>query len=164
MSDITGGELAGAPRPSTGVPRGVVILGACLIVFTIVLAGVARRTNNNHVVLAPTEAVAARDLAFKDLSNGGIAVTDASTGQSIAIVPPKTGGFLRGVMRGLVHDHRRYDDATGYAFRLTRWADGRLSIEDPGTHEHFELEAFGSTNEKVFADFLGTTPGAERGR
>ena len=40
------------------------------------------------------------------------------------------------------------------SFRLTRWADGRLSIEDPTTRESYELEAFGSTNEAVFARFL----------
>lgn len=135
-------------------PRSVLLAAGALLVFSIGLAGTARITNHNHVVLAPTYAVASRDLSFKDLSNGGIDISDAETGKTITTVVPTTGGFLRGIVRGLVRDHHRYDNATGYPFRLTRWADGRLSIEDSGTHERFELEAFGSTNEAVFARLL----------
>ncbi len=31
-------------------------------------------------------------------------------------------------------------------FRLTRWSDGRLSLDDPATDRHVDLEAFGPTN------------------
>ena len=106
------------------------------------------------MVLPPSSAVTIRDLAFKDLPDGGVNVTDAVTGQLVELVRPTTGGFLRGVMRGLVRDHRKVNNATGYPFRLTRWSDGRLTLEDPSTRESFELESFGSTNEQVFADFL----------
>ena len=136
------------------MPKGVIVLAGALLLFTMAVAGTARITHNNHVILPPTQAVASRDLLFKDLKDGGVEVTDAGTGEHVYTVVPTTGGFLRGVLRGLVHDHRRVDRAIGYAFHLTRWADGRLSLEDPTTHESFELEAFGSTNELVFAQFL----------
>ena len=139
-------------------PRAVLLGAAALLMFTIGLAGAARISHSNHVVMPPTHAVASRDLSFKDLADGGVEISDATSGKHITTVVPTTGGFLRGIMRGLVRDHHRYDNATGYPFRLTQWADGRLSIEDPSTHERFELEAFGSTNEAVFARLLEDRP------
>ena len=140
------------------IPRGALAAAAVLILFTIVLAGTARITGHNHVVMPPTTAVASRDLTFTDRADGGVVITDAVTGQPVTVVVPTTGGFLRGIMRGLVREHRMNELATGTAFRLTRWADGRLSIADPATGEHIELAAFGPTNEAVFARLLDGVP------
>ena len=117
------------------MPKGFIALTGGLMLFIIAIAGTARISHNNRVILPPTTAVASRDLAFADLPNGGVDVSDAVTGAHIHTVVPTTGGFLRGVMRGLVRDHRRMDGEARTSFRLTRWADGRLSIEDPTTHE-----------------------------
>ena len=141
-------------RDSMRVPKGVLIGAGLLLVFTMGIAGTARVTGNNHVTMPPTYAVASRDLAFTDQPDGGIEITDANTGRHVTTIVPTTGGFLRGIMRGLVRGHRLNDLAAGSAFRLTRWADGRLSIEDPATRERIELEAFGPTNEAVFAQLL----------
>ena len=143
------------------IPRGVLVAAAILILFTIALAGTARLTGRGHVALPPTEAVASRDLTFTDRADGGILITDVGTGQAVTVVAPTTGGFLRGIMRGLVREHRLNDLAAGSAFRLTRWADGRLSIADPQTGEHIELAAFGPTNEAVFARLLDGVPVAK---
>ena len=138
----------------SGAPRPVLIMAGALMLFTAGVAGLAKHNHNDHVVLPPSSAVTVRDLAFKDMPDGGVSVSDAVTGRLVELFRPTTGGFLRGVMRGLVRDHRKVDNATGYPFRLTRWSDGRLTLEDPGTRESFELESFGSTNEQVFANFL----------
>jgi putative photosynthetic complex assembly protein len=37
---------------------------------------------------------------------------------------------------------------------LTRWADGRISLEDPETGRVIELDAFGPTNGEAFAQLL----------
>ena len=42
-------------------------------------------------------------------------------------------------------------------FRLTRWSDGRLSLDDPATGRRIELDAFGPTNTAVFAHLMGAT-------
>ena len=34
---------------------------------------------------------------------------------------------------------------------LNRWSDGRLSLDDPSTGEHVDLEVFGPTNAETFA-------------
>ena len=141
-------------KPKAQMPKGFVVLAGALVLFIIAIAGTARISHNNRVILPPTTAIASRDLSFKDLPDGGVDVSDAVTGAHIYTVVPTTGGFLRGVMRGLVRDHRQIGGVSHTSFRLTRWADGRLSIEDPATHETYELEAFGSTNEAVFAQFL----------
>ena len=39
-------------------------------------------------------------------------------------------------------------------FRLARWSDGRLTLEDPTTGRRIELGAFGPTNAEVFAELM----------
>ena len=63
-------------------------------------------------------------------------------------------GFLRATLRGLAQQRLREDMGSAQPFRLTRWADGRLTLDDPATQRHIELEAFGVSNEAVFADLL----------
>ena len=142
------------PPPRPIIPRGVIVGAGVLMLFTIIVAGVSHRAGYYHVTTPPTTAVASRDLLFADQRDGGVLVTDATSGKRVALVEPTTGGFMRGIMRGLVREHRLKEQATGTAFRLTHWADGRLSIADPTTGESFDLEAFGSTNELAFAKLL----------
>ena len=137
-----------------GFPRSVLLGVGGLVLLTIAVAGTASHNGLGHIAMPPTQAVASIDLDFKDLPDGGVAVSDAATGRLVSTVAPQTGGFLRGIMRGLVRDHRLAGQPKGTSFHLTQWADGRLSIEDPRTHESFDLEAFGSTNQQVFARFL----------
>lgn len=143
-----------APAPRPIIPKGVIIGAGLLMLFTIVVAAVSHRAGIYHVTTPPTTAVASRDLFFADQHDGGVLVTDAKTGKRVAMIEPTTGGFLRGIMRGLVREHRLNDLPSGTAFRLTHWADGRLSIADPANGESFDLEAFGSTNELAFAKLL----------
>ena len=60
-------------------------------------------------------------------------------------------------MRGLASERKHEDIGDAVPFRLTEWADGRLTLEDPTTHRTIELEAFGRTNEEVFARMLPTS-------
>ena len=157
-----------APAQRPIIPRGVIIGAGLLMLFTIIVAGVSHRAGTYHVSTPPTTAVASRDLLFADQRGGGVLVTDAGTGKRVALIEPTTGGFMRGIMRGLVREHRLKEQAAGTAFRLTHWADGRLSIADPTTGESFDLEAFGSTNELAFAKLLdnddtqGSVPAADK--
>lgn len=136
------------------IPRGALVACGLMLAATIALAGVTHATNREHVAMAPTYPVATIDLAFQDLPSGGIAVTEAPSGRKVETIAPDTGHFLRGILRALVFGQRRAGVAGQTAFRLTRWADGRLSIADPKTGESFDLEAFGPTNAAVFARFL----------
>ena len=46
-------------------------------------------------------------------------------------------------------------------FRLSAWSDGRLTLDDPATARHIELQAFGSTNTEVFAQLLTAHGGTQ---
>ena len=61
---------------------------------------------------------------------------------------------MRGVLRGLARDRRADGIGRSPPFRLTRWADGRLSLDDPATGRHVDLEVFGPTNAGAFAEIL----------
>ena len=54
----------------------------------------------------------------------------------------------------LARDRRLAHLGSGPPFRLVRWSDGRLSLEDPSTGRQVALEAFGPTNSGVFAGIL----------
>jgi putative photosynthetic complex assembly protein len=97
--------------------------------------------------------VAERSLRFVDRPDHGIAVSDADTGELVAIIEGPA-GFLRPTLSGLAEQRLRDERSPATPFRLTRWADGRLTLDDPETGRHIELEAFGPTNEAAFARFL----------
>lgn len=135
-------------------PRGALMAAGAILAGSIVLAAVGRMTGAaNSDPTAPM--VASRALLFEDRPNGAVAVFDADHPASpIAIVAPETNGFLRATMRGLARQRLRQDASRATPFRLTEWADGRLTLEDPTTGRKVEMEAFGITNEEAFARLL----------
>ena len=100
-------------------------------------------------------AVATRDLRFGDRADGAVVITQWPDGSVVAVLPPGTNGFARGVMRGMARERHRREIDSGPPFRLTHWSDGRLSLEDPSTGRRIELDAFGPTNTAVFARLMG---------
>ena len=141
-------------------PRGVLALAGGAVALSLVTAAVGRLTGAANS--APTAAaVASRELVFRDQSNGGVAVYDATnTAVPINIIAPETNGFLRATMRGLARQRLRQDADRDVPFRLTEWADGRLTLEDPTTGRKVEMEAFGISNEEVFAHLLTARAGS----
>ncbi len=135
-------------------PRNVLIIAGAVILLSIVSAAAGRITGAADS--RPTAAtVASRQLLFRDMPNGGVAVFDATdTTNPIDILAPATNGFLRATMRGLARQRIRQDADREVPFRLTEYADGRLTLEDPTTGRRVEMEAFGITNEQVFANLL----------
>jgi putative photosynthetic complex assembly protein len=137
-------------------PRGTLLLAAIAVLSSIGLAAAGRITGAADSAPRGT-AVMSRDLLFKDMPNGGVAVFDAGAPMRlIEIVPPETNGFLRAAVRGLAQQRLRQDANVQVPFRLTEWADGRLTLEDPTDGRRIEMEAFGITNEQAFARLLMT--------
>jgi len=108
---------------------------------------------HNDYGMATANTVAAVEMRFLDREDGAVVVQGPDE-RIIAVLPPGTNGFARGVLRGLARERRQHHLDSGPTFRLVRWADGRLSLEDPATGRHVNLEAFGPTNARVFADLL----------
>jgi putative photosynthetic complex assembly protein len=142
------------PFANRPFPRAALIGAGVLITLSIGMAALGRLTNIGTTRMPVAAVVQQRQVQFADQSDGGIAVFDTRAQQRIALLPPGTNGFLRGVLRGLVRDRRRSEIGPQAPFVLTRWADGRLSITDPALGRQINLEVFGPTNSRVFAQLL----------
>jgi putative photosynthetic complex assembly protein len=93
-------------------------------------------------------------LRFADRADGAVVITEAGTGLLVDVASPGTNGFLRSTLRGLARDRKRREIGAEAPFRLTRWADGRLSLQDEATGRSIDLGAFGPTNAAVFAHLM----------
>ena len=137
-------------------PRGALIATAAMLGVT--LAGVAAvRIARLSGPVAPVTAPAATtavELRFADASDGSIKVSDARSGAQVATVAPGTGGFVRGVMRGMARDRLARHIGEQPPFRLSRDGAGQLWLQDTATGRLIDLEAFGSGNRAAFAAFL----------
>jgi putative photosynthetic complex assembly protein len=149
-----------SPLLSRPFPRFVLVISALLIAATIVTAAVVQYIGvNTYPPTAP--ALASRDLRFEDRTDGSVAVFNARDGQVLEVLAPGTNGFLRATLRGLVRQRKREDVGQAPPFRLTAYADGRLTLEDTGTGRRIDLEAFGQTQLQAFTRLLpppGATP------
>jgi putative photosynthetic complex assembly protein len=131
------------------------LIGAGVLVgMALTLVIVARLTGYQPATPAPSTIVQSQELRFEDHSDGGVAIYTSPDDKLVDTLPPGTGGFVRGVLRGLARERRADHIGTEAPLRLTRWADGRLSLDDPSTGRHIDLEVFGPTNAGAFADML----------
>ncbi len=130
-----------------------------VLAVALIAIGVEARLGTPEGRPPPATPVRTADLVMQDHDDGTITVTQAGTGRVIDTVPRNTNGFLRVVLTGLVRERRREETGTpGTSFHLTRWSDGRLTIDDTATGKLIELEAFGHTNEDAFGRLLDLTP------
>jgi putative photosynthetic complex assembly protein len=136
------------------VPRFALVTAAVLVLGTTILAGVAKRTGYGTTHVPASTAVQVRHLRFADRSDGAVEVWDADAGQVISMFAPGTNAFARATLRGLARERKRESQGAEVPFVLTRWADGRLSLDDPTTTRHIDLEVFGPTNTAAFANLM----------
>jgi putative photosynthetic complex assembly protein len=136
------------------LPRGFVIGAGVLVVSSLIMVSIARLTGYQPARPPPSTVVERHDLRFEDRPDGAVLVYDAADDQLAYTIAPGTNGFVRGVLRGLVRERRADHVGPTPPFRLTHWADGRLSLDDPSTGRHVDLEVFGETNAAAFADIL----------
>ncbi|MBK6689109.1 MAG: hypothetical protein IPG45_31870 [Deltaproteobacteria bacterium] len=151
------------PSPAQSFPKGLLWAAFGMIVLSIGLTLVAKATGFGAVRLPPAQVVQATDVHFSDRADGTLAVVSLD-GREVSALPPGSNGFVRGVLRGLARERKLESLGPAAAFRLTRWSDGRLSIEDLATGRRVDLGAFGHTNSQAFADLLAasTTTGSSR--
>jgi putative photosynthetic complex assembly protein len=135
-------------------PRGALLGAAALVGLALVATGFARLSGIGTTHPPEAGPITSRDLRFEDRADGAVAVYDAENDKVVDVLAPGTNGFVRGVLRGLARDRKLQKIGTEPPFRLTRWDDGRLSIEDSVTHQRIELGSFGPTNAAAFARLL----------
>ena len=144
---------------SAGLPRPVRIAAVALVVAAILIAAIGRWTGAGHITIAGVTPTNVRAISFVDRADGGVAAIDPVTRDNIATFEPGTNGFVRGALRALARQRRLDGIGPEQPFRLTRWSDGRLTLDDPATRSHVELDGFGGTNVAAFASLL---PAAQR--
>lgn len=145
MTDVTAKE---------SLPRGALIGAGLLVLTALVLVSVALQTGHRPAQPPMSFVVESYDLRFEDRADGAVLIYSGASDQLVDTLAPGTNGFVRGVLRGLVRERRAEHIGPSPPFRLTRWADGRLSLDDPSTSRHVDLEVFGPTNAGAFADIL----------
>lgn len=144
------------------LPRGALLGAAALVGFALIAVLVSQESGVGASSMPESAVVASRDLRFADRADGAVEVYSDSDDTLVQVLPPGTNGFLRGALRGLARYRKPYGIGAGMPFRLTRYADGRLSLDDPVTGEHIDLEAFGPANAGIFADLLKAAQSADR--
>jgi putative photosynthetic complex assembly protein len=136
---------------SNAIPRSVLVGAAVLIGSSILAAGAARWTGIGTTDNPTGDVVDRLALRFEDRADGAVAVFAAGDDRLVEVLAPGSHGFVRGVLRGLARERRARGVGSEPPFHLTRWADGRLSLDDPATGRTIELGAFGPTNAGAFA-------------
>lgn len=146
-------SLAASPSPRNAnlIPRPVVIAAASLMAFAIAIAGLGRLTGFGRVETAESSPYWTLQLRFEDRPDGSIAVRDAERGDVFAQVAPGTGGFVRATMRTFAQARKHDDLGAQIPFRLVRWRNGAITLDDPATGRSVELDAFGVDNAGAFA-------------
>jgi putative photosynthetic complex assembly protein len=141
-------------------PRAPLFALGGLVVSTVLAVAAVRFTGvgAEHVPDAPT--VAVREFRFEDRPDGSIAVLDASDQRLVEKVAPESNGFLRGTMRGFARERKRQGVSPELPFRMIGRADGKLTLEDPGTGRRVDLGSFGPTNAAVFAQIMASRESA----
>jgi putative photosynthetic complex assembly protein len=140
--------------PGNRIPRAALLGAGSLVIGSLLLVAFARLTGYGPAHPDPSFIVESRDLRFEDRADGAVLIYPSPQDRLVDTLPPGTNGFVRGVLRGLVRERRADRIGATPPFRLTRWADGRLSLDDPSTGRHVDLEVFGPTNAGAFADIL----------
>jgi len=149
---IRGGTMT--QNQSRRFPLGALIGAGSLIVFALCAVCFARVSGVGATRAPEAQPLQSRELRFIDRDDGAVVVDDARSNRTVVVLMPGTNGFVRGVMRSFARERRRENDGAEPPFLLTRWSDGRLTIEDSATHERVELISFGPTNLAAFAQFM----------
>jgi putative photosynthetic complex assembly protein len=142
------------PYSDRPFPRTAIIGAALLVGFALVSVAAVRISGIDITDRPASIAIESRDLRFEDRPDGAVAIYDTALRREIAVLAPGTNNFIRGTLRGFARERRQHEIGPEPAFRLTRWADGRLTLDDPATSRSVDLRAFGVTNVQSFALLL----------
>jgi putative photosynthetic complex assembly protein len=140
-------------------PRTMLVTAGLMIAFAIGAAGFGRATHIGTVSVAESQAWQSIRVRFEDRPDGAIVMLDEASGDERARLAAGQGGFVRGVLRSLARERAQSGIDAGPPFELTRWQDGRLSLQDLATGRRIEIDAFGPDNAASFRNLLDSAQG-----
>ena len=144
------------PTPSTPFrdpQRKPALAGAALLAVTIALVTFGRQ-EKQPVTIDPAAVVQSMQLKFVDQPDGTVVAYEAASGTELDRIAPGGGGFIRVTMRSFAAERINRGLGSEVPFTLLRMADGDLLLRDPMTGRTMLLNAFGPSNEGVFAQLL----------
>jgi putative photosynthetic complex assembly protein len=124
------------------------LLGVALVLVAFGRGGDAGRT------IDPASVVHTVPLAFNDLPDGTVVAVNAHTGRELRRIAPGEGGFIRVTMRSFAAERVNRGFGREEPFDLIRMSDGDLLLSDRVTGRVMLLDAFGPSNEGVFAQLM----------
>lgn len=136
------------------LPPGLLIAVFCLIGFSLLSVGAYRLFHQLPETKFETGVDASRDLRFVDMGAGEVAIYSWPDGHRVATLQPGSENFIRGVMRGLARERRSVGVGDSEPFRISRFSDGRVTLEDLATGRILFLGAFGVTNSAAFENLI----------
>lgn len=96
-----------------------------------------------------------RNLRFADRADGAVVVTDADSGAVVKVIGYGEEGFTRATVRRLAKLRTKSGETgSDMPFVLTKWQNGALSLTDPATGEHAELQGYGPDHTANFEALL----------
>lgn len=139
------------PRNANLIPPQIVLAAAALMVFACLIAATGRLTGLGRVELPASAPYWTLPLRFEDRADGAVLIRDAQRGDVFEVLLPGTGTFVRATLRTFAQERKRDDLGAQVPFKLVRYSDGSLSLEDPATRRVVQLDAFGADNAGAFA-------------
>ncbi|MCX7304272.1 MAG: photosynthetic complex assembly protein PuhC [Hyphomicrobiales bacterium] len=140
-------------RPIRDPQRKPALAGAALIAVSIALVAVGRH-DRTPTVLDPATVRQSMELKFVDKADGSVVAVDAANGVELERIAPGGGGFIRVTMRSFASERKHLGLGSDVPFTLLRMADGDLILQDRLTGRTMLLNAFGPSNEGVFAALI----------
>jgi putative photosynthetic complex assembly protein len=128
---------------------GLVVLGGIVLVFGPHFGGIRDTLSGKEeaVPSAQLPLVESRDLRFVTGQDSSLSIIDAESNEVIVVLRGNSDGFIRGMVRALSHDRRmNADETSGAPYRLSLFANGRLTLTDLATNRELVINAFGPTN------------------
>ena len=149
-------EIFVEPEPGTSpdstirVPKGPLIGAAALALLAYSIAVSARVFGIGAAPEPVSVPIEERAIRFTAQEDGSLAVLDVNTGRGIVRLTQNGNGFLFGALRGISYKRSIARVSAETPFALTRWQNGKITLDDPATGMHIAVNSFGPTQVESF--------------
>ena len=137
-----------ADSPERPIPPAIIVGGGLVMAVSLLAVSSARMGVAPRQAHPASAVAAAYDFRVSAPDAAGFeTVLSARDGRAVAPLSDKGDDFLPSLVDKLRQERALKGLHGDASFRLVRFADGRVSLQDPVTGRELNLESFGSVNE-----------------